>query len=863
MSSPLPSCVALLWALGLLPAFRGEAADWLHFEARQTHPVERALDGVRLLALHSLEGRLAVFHCGPDASDRPELVDEIPVGLEPVSVRARTADEVWVVNEVSDSVTIVSLARRAVVATLPSPDEPADVVFAGGRAFVSCARNALLRVFDAEERRELETVPLSGVFPRSLAVSATGEEVLVAFLHSGNGTTVLPAAAAPPPESPGNPALPPAPVVARIVDASDTRVGYRVLDHDVAVVSVRDPEQVKYMGGVGTSLFTIAARPGSQEWWVGNTEANNRTRYEPQLKNRFARNQLTRIDAGTGTRTFLDLSPFDAEGWPVAEGGAAAALAQPMSLVFSRDGQVAWVAAFASDRVARVSADTGEIEVRVDLRSPGEGSGSMRGPRGLVWDETAERLYVLNKLSSSLSVIDTRDARVLAEVPLASVDLLSATARAGRGLLFDARLSGNGATACGTCHIDADSDGLAWDLGDPAGEMANVVGANLAVHDPSPQNRPMHPMKGPMVTQTLRGLVPGQRLHWRGDRATLHDFNPTFRDLLGGKLQDDAQVEALTAYLGGLRHHPNPNRLPDDSLPESVAGGNAARGAKLFAAHLHHCGVCHVLPAGTDQNVDDPRNLRLSQPFKNPTLRTTYQRALLDTRAGATNTTGFGLLHDGSGGLQGLPTVHFYDLDALSGAAFQDVAAYVLCFDSGTAPVVGRSISLTADNRFTAATTRELDLLEAQAAKAGVCELALRGRLSRTLVQLQYDPTRAQYLFDDSVRAWSRDQLLAALEEGDALTALAVPFGHGLRLGRDRDGNTVPDAEDPRPRLTIHRPTGSILWPTNAPGWVLESARDVRGPWRVASPHASASDSAAQHSWGTDPTTFFRLRRTW
>ena len=29
---------------------------------------------------------------------------EIPVGLEPVSVRARTNDEVWVVNEVSDSV---------------------------------------------------------------------------------------------------------------------------------------------------------------------------------------------------------------------------------------------------------------------------------------------------------------------------------------------------------------------------------------------------------------------------------------------------------------------------------------------------------------------------------------------------------------------------------------------------------------------------------------------------------------------------------------------------------------------------------------------------------------------------------------
>ncbi len=38
--------------------------------------------------------------------------------------------------------------------------------------------------------------------------------------------------------------------------------------------------------------------------------------------------------------------------------------------------------------------------------------------------------------------------------------------------------------------------------------------------------------------------------------------------------------------------------------------------------------------ATSDNNVDDPRNLRLSQPIQNPSLPTTYQRALLDTRAG-------------------------------------------------------------------------------------------------------------------------------------------------------------------------------------------------------------------------------------
>jgi YVTN family beta-propeller protein len=133
----------------------------------------------------------------------------------------------------------------------------------------------------------------------------------------------------------------------------------------------------------------------------------------------------------------------------------------------------------------------------------------MRGPRGLVLDEVRGKLYSLNKLSSSLSVIDTNTLAVSSELALSSYDPMPAAIRAGRGYLFDARLSGNGTVSCGICHMDADNDGLAWDLGDPGGEMLTVLGANLSVHDTTPRPRSMHPMKGPMVTQTLRGLQNG------------------------------------------------------------------------------------------------------------------------------------------------------------------------------------------------------------------------------------------------------------------------------------------------------------------------------------------------------------------
>jgi DNA-binding beta-propeller fold protein YncE len=72
----------------------------------------------------------------------------VPVGLEPVAIAARTNTEVWVVNHLSDSISIVQIdtvtpANSRVVRTLHTCDEPRDIVFAGTggtRAFVTTTR---------------------------------------------------------------------------------------------------------------------------------------------------------------------------------------------------------------------------------------------------------------------------------------------------------------------------------------------------------------------------------------------------------------------------------------------------------------------------------------------------------------------------------------------------------------------------------------------------------------------------------------------------------------------------------------------------------------------------------------------------
>src|SRR5436189_3249385 len=84
-------------------------ANYVNFEGKQTRPICLSPDGTRLFAVNTPDARLSVFDVTHPLN--PFLIAEIPVGVEPVSVNARDNNEVWVVNEVSDSVSIVSVSN--------------------------------------------------------------------------------------------------------------------------------------------------------------------------------------------------------------------------------------------------------------------------------------------------------------------------------------------------------------------------------------------------------------------------------------------------------------------------------------------------------------------------------------------------------------------------------------------------------------------------------------------------------------------------------------------------------------------------------------------------------------------------------
>src|SRR5215813_9258185 len=87
----------------------GGRAAFTTFESGQVRPLALSPDGARLFAVNTPDDYLEIFAVSPvDGS----LVHEasVPAGLEPVAVAARSNTEVWVVNHLSDSVSIIDLA---------------------------------------------------------------------------------------------------------------------------------------------------------------------------------------------------------------------------------------------------------------------------------------------------------------------------------------------------------------------------------------------------------------------------------------------------------------------------------------------------------------------------------------------------------------------------------------------------------------------------------------------------------------------------------------------------------------------------------------------------------------------------------
>jgi YVTN family beta-propeller protein len=826
--------LGLAWLLGSQRAVTSVSAQfpptaYRNFEAPQVHPLAMTPDGTRLLALNTPEGRLSVFNVNGGSL---ALAAEIPVGLEPVSVAVRNDNEAWVVNWLSDSVSVVDLARGNVTRTFDVGDEPTDVLFTknGAQAFVCVSGRAQVKVFDPNSPNAApQILNIRGKQPRALARDNTGDRVFVTVFESGNQTTIVPQpqvsanGGAPPPNPSLAPGLPPAPQTGLIVkwdgahwadERGDTRwtsvIPYTLADVDVVVIdaSGATPVMSREISGVGTNIGNSVFDPTSNRLLVANQEARNQVRFEPNLRGRFVSNRLSIINLQTTAPavTALDLNPHINFSLPAGtDAERAKSLALPADIARATDGTI-YVAANGSAKVGVLSS-TGAVRARIAVG---------QGPTGLALDEARSRLYVLDRFDNSVSVVDTRTRAEVSRVPV-GFNPEPQQLRDGRHGLYDATLSAHGDVACASCHPGGHRDGVAWDLGDPRGQLQQSGGGFGA---------PFHPMKGPMTTQSLRGILATAGLqsttplHWRGDRADLSAFNPAFVSLLGGQRQlTTTEMLAFTEFVRSLTYPPNPNENLDRTVANPPTGASATRGQQLYLntpldGGAVTCNQCHAQPqfgVATTGLIIPAAALQETQDFKVPQLRGLYQKLGL-TRAPGEQLTGYGFAHDGS-----FATL----LDFLRSPVFtfqsdnqrRDVIEFLLALDTGTAPAVGLSVTVNADNKNAPDTLARLELLMQQCA-GNACDVVARGLVNNQRRGFLFIGNRTFKSDRQSEATLTFDQLLQSAGANSELTFLGVPDGAGARFSIDRDGDSVLDGDAPAQTLSI---SGQIVGASGNP----------------------------------------------
>jgi DNA-binding beta-propeller fold protein YncE len=900
----------LFW---ILPAGTLQAqTSFVEFESGPVRPVALSPDGSRLFVTNIPDNRLEIFAVAPGGLTH---LADVPVGMEPVAVAARSNDEVWVVNHLSDSVSIVDVSATppSVVRTLLVGDEPRDIVFAGSagdRAFITTAHRGQHRthasisavpgagdpqlttegigradvwVFDADTLgatlggTPVEILSFFSDTPRALATTPSGDTVYVAAFHSGNQTTTLaeqavcngfagagpcsPSGLNAPGGLPGpsdNFAGAGAPEVGLIVkfnnatglwedtlsrDWSDL-VGFDLPDHDVFSIDADtlSSASVVAFDHVGTILFNMVVNPVNGKVYVTNTESPNHIRFEgpgdhggSTVQGHLSESRVTVIDpAGPSVdpqhlNQHIDYGLLHTDAPDLVDPTQIQhSLATPLQPVVSSDGSTLYVAAFGSSKIGVF--DTADIEdpsfeINFDPTSASaDYFDTSGGPSGLALDETNGRLYVLTRFDNSLVSIDTTSGSELQRVALHNPEPASIVD--GRPFLYDAvATSGNGEASCASCHIFGDFDSLAWDLGNPDDAVAS---------NPQPATFgggvPFHPMKGPMTTQTLRGLSTHGGMHWRGDRTngffgedlcndptgsacdedlSFRNFIVAFEGLVGkdGTITP-AEMQRFSDFALQLALPPNPVRALDNSLTPQQTSALALYTGPVTDI-IFNCNTCHVLDPlqGFYGSGGAQSNETETQEFKIAGLRNIYQKVgMFGVRVSFSGGSpgahlgdqvrGFGMLHDGS-----IDTVERFLNNAvfsLSASERAGLEQLILAFDTDFAPIVGQQITLDAASG--SDVDARIDLLIARAnapfdslvlgGTVTECDLIAKGSVGGVARGWLWNGS----VFTDDLGGSISDTDLRDLAASEGpVTYTCAPPGSGTRMAVDRDEDALLD----------------------------------------------------------------------
>lgn len=843
--------------------------DYFNVESPQVKPiaVARVSGHDYILACNTPDNSLEVWDTDETLAVPNRFRGRVRVGLEPVSVKFNSG-LAYTTNFLGDSISIVDLAPLGsggapkLLTTRNVGDEPMDIAFfTDGSLLVTHNTPGSFGRRDAttlDSISGMDLVPLvvgtKGIKePRSVALS--GSTMYVLGFKGGN------------------------------------TAGY---DFDVYLWGLGTPPP-QSIGGLGSTNFNMTFASNGDLWVVGAEAQNNALGNDTEAgvandPTGFVKSMLYLVRGGStsGTISRRDLNQ-DLTGQPVSNANA---LAQPTDVLAYQPmigPRKIVVTALGSDRVAFVTPSSPPGNplswpiTRINV-SP-VGASDRAGPRGLAvryaisgaQDDPGDRVYVLNRLDNSISILDPQ-ALVLKGTFLLKSDPTPPHIKQGRKFLYSAEFSGNKFVSCASCHMDGRTDSLLWKLGDL--NPANPYPAGFAEGLPAPKN--FEANKGGMVTQTLQGLLnfevdpaiqdffTNAPYHWRGDKTDFLGFNAAFVGLMGApniggnppKGISDAGMERFRTFINSISYPPNPYQpttrqfsgaigdLEDDAQLDIDNGSEAMRGLKLF--HVlpieeicdgRSCVQCHFLPEGSNNRATDPSGA-LNDLIETAATRGLFQReARMDSAAGVLSdivTSETGLTHFGFPA--GTATLslnafvqRFNNETGFDAGRLLALKHFMRQFDFGVAPLVGSSRTVTAPPDPLGDPNSAIASFEAQAAVANV-GLAVQGRIAGQDRGWWYDLTEvpaAKYRSEDDLTTLlTRAQLLALLSApDDRLTFVATPLGSERRVA-SASGATTPLSGAPfgvelRPAVTN---TAYAAVPSLKKNWAIQTAGDPPGP---------------------------------
>lgn len=546
---------------------------------RSTSPVlveNRTGATPRLWSVNPDHGSVSVFDLAMNTR-----VAILPVGAQPRTLALAPDGRIWVANQESASLSIVSANTLAVVQTvlLPRASQPYGVlVGADGNALVSLeASGRVVRVSAAGVVGNSVDV---GPNVRHLALNAAGNRLLATrFITSplpGEGTAVVQTSAGGAPK--GGELL----VLDPVTLARQSTV---VLQHS------ERPDTTIGGRGIPNYLGAPVIAPDGRSAWVPSKQDNVQ---RGALRDGQALTFETTVRAVSSVVDLGTLTEATAARVDHDNAGVASAAA------FHPTGGFLFVALEASRHVAVVD-PVGRRELfRLDTG---------RAPQGVAVSADGFTLYVHHFMDRSLGVFDLRpllqrgeaSAPVQATLAATASEVLPAAVLRGKQFFYDARdprLARDSYMSCAACHHDGGHDGRTWDFTGQGEGLRNTI--------------------------SLRGRAGGQgRLHWSANFDEVQDFEGQIRTLQQGTgLMTDAQfatgtrsqplgdrktgasadLDALAAYVASLSSHaPTPYRQANGTLTVDAVAGRT-----VFAGR---CASCHGGTDFTDSAAGALRNI--------------------------------------------------------------------------------------------------------------------------------------------------------------------------------------------------------------------------------------------------------------